>query len=394
MEVVRGKGLHPTPEVVSELLSQSGDGGQEVIDYIKEIMLETYERNLDGEYLAMMAMEKYNIHILTEACVFLTESVKSNVYTSEEIRTHLSDEILAKMASITRSEDSVIAVERTYQHISDLQEGRASPYWPTGDKKFDQIVAIAPHKIIMIAAAKKIGKSRFVIDRVMRLLQVNSGINIVWFTFEMRPEEVIMNQISWYTGIDTRILQGKLGPMSKQHFDQVNDTRAWVKSLPIRYISQRRTIDQMEKDLQKWGKGPTLVVIDNLGLIEIPQGLTDIQNDDLIAKRMVNMRDSMDLCILPIHHLSKESESKYSKDDNYKPKPTHVRGSSRLVDYANELLLLHRPGHYKDLKDKFSPDEWAKIQDKFEVDVPINRDGPEGEIIFRHELATSTFEEL
>jgi len=393
MEMIKGKGLPVSASTINELLSQA-DGGEVVIEYLNGVMNETYARNLDGEYLVMTAIEKFNLSILTEARAFLEEAGASGQYTSDEIREHLNNQIMNRMASMTRSEDASAAVERTYQMINDLQNGVVVPYWSTGDKKFDQIVAIGPHKIIMVAAAKKIGKTRFVIDRVMRLLQVNSGINVVWFTFEMRPEEVIMNQVAWQTGIDTRMLQGKMGAMSKGQIELISETRPWIKKMPIRYISQRSTIDQMEKDLQKWGNGPTLVIIDNLGLIEVPQGMTDIQNDDLIAKRMVNMRDSMDLCIMPIHHLSKESESRYSKEELYKPKATYVRGSSRLVDYANELLLLHRPGHYKDLKDRFSPTEWEKIQDKFEVDVPINRDGPEGEIVFRHNLATSTFEEL
>jgi len=724
--MVRAKGLPVSASTINDLLSQT-EGGEVVMEYLDEVMKETYAKDLDGEYLAMVALEKFNKSVLVKARAFLDEATTSDQYTSDEIIAHLNDEILSTMGSITRSEDTHAAVDRTYQMISDLQNGIVVPYWETGSKKFDQIVAIGPHKIIMVAAAKKIGKcfapgtkiimsdgslmniedikngmrvmtpegkhalvsgvtsgtddmylvkqskgvdytvnsahilslkkvshknarntdpgrvlnipitdwldrpkhwrskykgwkgfstygpekelpidpymfglwlgdgssacpeittedrevvdylksnytvtthgtstnryymkgikqsfidlgvlnnkhipeqymkssiqqrlellaglvdsdgylmksktnnepsgyeitqkriglsidihnlceslgfhvtkeakiatceykgelikvpvqrmmirgaiesvpcrverkiaskretvynptlsnvsveyagvgtyhgfevegslfmledhtvvhnTRFVIDRVMRLLQVNTGINVVWFTFEMRPEEVIMNQIAWQTGIDTRMLQGKMGAMDKETLELISQTKTWIKTLPIRYISQRRTIDQIEKDLQKWGKGPTLVIIDNLGLIEIPHGMTDIQSDDLIAKRMVNMRDSMDLCIMPIHHLSKESESKYSKEELYKPKATHVRGSSRLVDYANELLLLHRPGHYKDLKDRFSPQEWEKIQDKFEVDVPINRDGPEGEIVFRHSLATSTFDEL
>lgn len=393
MEIVKSKDLPVTAATISDLLSQAQDG-QIAVEYISDIMRATYERQLDGEYLARVALERYNISVLTKGYVFLGDALRSKEYTSEEMANHFNDEIMIKMVSSTRSEDSAAAVERAYQQITDLQNGVVVPYWRTGSDKFDQIVAIGPHKIIMVAAAKKIGKSRFVIDRAMRLLNVNKGLSVVWFTFEMRPEEVIMNQIAWQTGIDTRKLQGKLGKMSESEINMISETKAWIKDMPIRWINQRRTMDQIEKDLNKWAKGPTMVIIDNLGLIEIPTGMNDIQSDDLIAKRMVNMRDSMDLCIIPIHHLSKASEDKTSRDDLYKPKPTHVRGSSRLVDYANELLLLHRPGHYKDLKDRFTAPDWEAIQDKFEVDVPINRDGPEGEIIFKHDLATSTFDEL
>ena len=348
---------------------------------------------MDPEYLIMVTKETYNSRVFQKMSLWLEGAIRTDEFTSEEMHDHVS-KYLEMLATSTRSEESAETVNRAFQMIEDIQSGKTVPYWSTGSKRFDQIVALGPRKIIMVAAQKKIGKSRFVIDRMMHVMNNHPDLQIIWFTFEMRPEEVIMNQISWITGLDTRLLQGKLGPMSPEQLQEVRRTKKALQLAPIKWVNQRRTIDQIVKDMHRWVKGPTIMILDNVGLVETLPGRTDIQNEDEIAKRMVQMRDELDLCIIPVHHLSKESESRFNKDDLYRPKVTHVRGSSRLVDYSNELLLLHRPGHYKDLADVYGPQKWAEIQDKFLCDVPINRDGPEGEINFRHEIFCSSFYEL
>lgn len=395
METVRQKGLNLSLTTLEDLLSEV-DGGSSVMEYIIEVSREEYERQYDGDYLVAIARERWNKHVLKEASKFLDYGI-DNEMTSEEILSSLNNEILPKISTPGKLIATRDAVEHAFQQIDDIYMGRRPPYWRTGDKKFDEIVSFSPNKIIVIAAAKKIGKTLFTIDRVMRLLDPDNGnsLRVLWFSFEMRPEEIIMNQIAWLTGIDTRLLRGKSEEkMTQDQMLIVKSTKEMIRDLPITYVSQRRNIDGIERDVAKYVNGDTLVVIDNLGLIELMGGMTDVQEEDLISKRLVQIRDRYGPCIIPIHHLTKANEADSNRDNLYRPTVAHVRGSSRIVDYANALLLLHRPGHYRQLQNIMSEDAWESIKDKFTVDVPIIRDGDPGEINFEHQIWCSTFKEL
>ena len=95
-----------------------------------------------------------------------------------------------------------------------------------------------------------------------------------------------------------------------------------------------------------------------------------------------------------LHHLTKESESKWNKDSGYEPKLTHIRGSSRISDFANQVILLHRPDNYDDLIEQARMQgKLDKIDGLFIVDIAANRDGEMNKISFDHNIKHCWFNE-
>jgi replicative DNA helicase len=117
-----------------------------------------------------------------------------------------------------------------------------------------------------------------------------------------------------------------------------------------------------------------------------------LQFEDDVARMFKNLRDTTGGIIILLHHLTKESESKWNKAEGYEPKLIHIRGSSRISDFANQVLLLHRPDHYDDLVE-IAKMAGKNIHGAFQVDVAANRDGEEKKIQFKHELAFCHFSE-
>jgi replicative DNA helicase len=391
MEIISDKGNAPTPHAIRELIKQLPDEADRnnLSRILDQCLAAPLDKESDPEFIIENAKEDYNIKILFDLGNQMMKGTKE--MTSEEIVNELMDG-LGKMASTTHTESIKDTVEETLNDIIEVASGKKKAYWPTGDDRFDEYVAMCARLLIVVAAQKKIGKTRFIVDRVLRLYRKNKFLNFIWYSLEMRPSELIVCMIAWITGHSTRYISGKDGPIEPEHLEEILRTKHLLLQLPIRFVGRSKTVDAMCRDIRRWVKGPTVVIIDNIGLVELMPNMTDTQNEDHIAKRLQALRDELDLCIIALHHLSKESESRFNKDDHYRPKVTHVRGSSRIIDYANQLWLLHRPGHYKDLKDVFG-DSWEEIKKRFLVDIAINRDGEAGEVMFTHDLASSHFKE-
>jgi replicative DNA helicase len=103
----------------------------------------------------------------------------------------------------------------------------------------------------------------------------------------------------------------------------------------------------------------------------------------------VELRDKTNGIIILIHHLTKEVDSKWNKETGYEPKLAHIRGSKRLVDCPNQIILLHRPDFYSDLVA-----EDASCVGLFLAFLEVNRDGKTGVIKYQHQIDYSIFTEL
>jgi hypothetical protein len=106
------------------------------------------------------------------------------------------------------------------------------------------------------------------------------------------------------------------------------------------------------------------------------------------------MRQESHALILPIHHLSKESESHFNKADLFEPQTKHLRGSNKWADSVNALMLAHRPDHYPQLEEILGTNRWNELKGKMLIKVPISRAGPAGKISMKYDLSTCRFEEV
>lgn len=119
-----------------------------------------------------------------------------------------------------------------------------------------------------------------------------------------------------------------------------------------------------------------------------------IQFEDDVARSLVNLRDKTNGTIFLLHHLTKETDSKWNKDTGYEPKLSYIRGSKRLVDCPNQIILLHRPDFFEDLvSEAKQAGRLADIKGLFPVMLEVNRDGKTGIIAMQHLIEYSFFNE-
>jgi replicative DNA helicase len=346
-----------------------------------------------------------NKKILIQTAQYILQNVSKNT------EQHILEEAIKALATLDigsvseKKFDDVLNV--SFSQIYDVYSGKSRPFLKTGFPKLDNNLAITRPRLILIASNKKIGKTKFLIAMMDQIIRNNTNIAVQWYTLESPATEIVNQFLSRASNIDESILSGrkKNKKLDAMEIQLIEGAKALFSTHPIEFIDEPVDIFAIESKFHKFCKNNkgkhNILIIDNIGCIsQHIENDTSFEND--LARHFKNIRDKDNVTIFAIHHMNKDVDSKWNRAEAYKPKMNQVRGSSRLSDYANQVLLLHRPSAYKDLlaeaKRKMDAKEYALYENLFTVDIAVNRhDGvspEESEIDFSCDLGTCNFKEL
>lgn len=383
------RGIPCNKQVLIHELTDAGE--MAVVEALDEKLSEEFL--FTAEYAIPLLRIEYNkrtlFSILSEAQRML------RVNSPEEVEQYILDG-LKKVHNEQKPKSTKEAFAVAMTQLNKIYSGEIDSVWETGHTQHDENIGFSGRMLAMVAAQRKHGKTRYTVDKVMRIITRRPTVHVDWFTFEMHASEMIICIIAWLTGINTDVIKGKLRKPTEEERAAILAAKSIVESLNITWHDEKMGIRSIRKNVDKSAKDAKelLVVIDNLGLIRDDKNLGDLQHDNDIATELVDMRDKTGALIFIIHHLSKENESHFNKDNFFEPDTKHVRGSNKLADSLNLLILLHRVSVYEKLEASFSPEEWKLAQNRMLVKVPITRDGSPSRIKTTIDLSTCRFTEL
>lgn len=300
-------------------------------------------------------------------------------------------------SSITRAKEDIIL----------RKEGKINPYIKTGSPLFDSLVKMDFNQIILLAAARKIGKTKFAIHMLAEMLAADPSIAVKYYSFELSEKEMMYEMLSRETNLSAEQLQSKDYALSDDEIKIIEEAFDRIECYDFNIATTPTPVAQIKKDFDKFCKqrnsSRCVLIIDNMGLLK-ETGRSQTEIDDNVAKTLVDIRDKTKALILPIHHMTKEMDKEDRLKDGYRPMLRHLKGSTRIQDYANKVLLLHRPGFYNDLVAKESSKGVVKlkngkfkrsevIQKLFIADLALNRGGKTGTVRFLHKLQYCQFKE-
>lgn len=388
-----GSEIHSS--VVHDILKHSKN--DDLIPVFDQYTSEIYTDEDQWEYHMSYLIEQYKKEVLLDVSELIRKDIGNK--SSEEILTETNSLIIDLNSSDISSKSFKQSYRETIKSIRNIAKGNQTYLLRTGHKRFDDIVSLGPKQIIMLAAQKKQGKTRFLVHLMDRLIQHNKlDIDVQWFTFEMQSDEMCRLFISKKLGLNDKQQLSINYTLTEDEINRMEAASSMFDSYPIDFVDETADIFKICSKFERFagtrkGKIPVLV-IDNLGLIK-PHSKNDNQNDDDIARMLKDLRDKTNALIIVLHHLSKESEGKFNVSELYRPKVTHIRGSSRIVDFANKVLLQHRPEMYKDVVKHFQKEgKEHLIRGLMELDCALNRNGDTGVIDFRHYLEYCNFEDF
>jgi replicative DNA helicase len=355
----------------------------------------TYPNEQEWKFHLYVLQEAYKKSILTDIETIISENIHDS--SAEEILVQIDKKIIELQTTGIRTISFNNACVRTVDEIKDINEGKKRSYLVTGNNKFDELVSISESKFILIAALAKLGKSRFVVDLIDRIITNNAKVNVQWFTFEMKSEEVIKCFIGRKLRLDNYQLSGKRGKLSEEVINNINNVIKYFSSYSIDFINEITDIHVIKAKFNKFckehSKETNILVIDNLAYIK-PHIKEQTSFEDDIARELVKLRDKTNGIIILLHHLTKEVDNKWNKDAGYEPRLSFIRGSKRLVDCPNQVVLLHRPDFFEDLMEEATAsNRLDEIEGLFVVMLESVRDGNKGKIIMKHEIKYSHFYE-
>jgi replicative DNA helicase len=383
------QGVVPTVAALRDEL-RNMDGGEEYIDHLHLRMREEVQR--DETYLLATLKADYNKRVVIQAC---TEGLRRIRVESGEEVSRFVQEHLRRLASVNAPTENRQAIRDTLAYLDRIYRGDIPPFWATDMHRLDKAWGVTSRMLVMVAAQQKIGKTRFVTNWILQVLKQKPDMNILWYSLEMHANEMIVLFIAWLTGIDSRVITGKSRMPTIGEQQVIHRAKEVLNDLPIKFFDRRKpTMNHLRRDVDKYLQDNTVVVIDNIGCIANPAGTDSVQFEGDTALGLVDMRDNTDACILALHHLNKESVSKWNKAEAYTPEVSHLRGSNKWADSVNMLSLLHRPDHYKSLRKSLGEDTWKKLQGKMLVNTPLGRDGPQDEVVMKYDLGLCRFTEL
>lgn len=382
------RGIVPTVASIADELKVM-EGSEILIKQLHSRMRVAVER--DETYVMAMLVRDFNKRHLFNALNTGLQRLRTE---EPEAVSEFIGERLLKMSSAMQSSSAAVSSQNTLKFLQMIYKGETPALWRTGHTKLDQTLSLYKEQLVMIAAQQKIGKSRFAINLCCELQKRQDFLNFIWFTFEMNDSEVMVCMIAYITGIDTRIIEGKLRKPTPEEQEIIENAAKMLRDFPVEFFSKQMSMDQIRKEVAKRATGNTVVVLDNLGLVKNAKGLDDLRFENETAAALVAMRQESQPLILAIHHLSKESESHFNKAQLYEPQTKHLRGSNKWADSVNALVLLHRPDHYQQLEEVLGAAGWAKVKGKMLVNTPISRAGPRAEVRMKYNLSNCRFEEV
>ena len=300
------------------------------------------------------------------------------------------------------SEKITDSVKKSYASIMSIIQGDKKNYFKTGSPKFDEIISFSPG-VFLMAGASGIGKTSFLCNTMYNLINNNDNIGIYWNCIDHDTSDVIVRKwMSRSLFLSDKQLTGKGYKLTASQQEEIMNLRMSMENYDIVFNEKPDYIANIGKKFEIFCKKRAtndlnVLVIDNVMRLR-DHSLNKPQNekDDLIANGIADIRKftkNYNSMIIYLHHFNKEQTSQLNFNDGYRPTEDHLKGSSRLRDIAEVIILLNRPGNYDKLLSEY-PDKKDILEKMFILEVTKNSLGPLGLIYQFCNIAYNVFIEI
>jgi replicative DNA helicase len=277
-------------------------------------------------------------------------------------------------------------VTSVINNLMKIKEHGNSDIFITGNKEIDKVLKIMPNEIIFLAGAPKSAKTKtliYIMDSL--LLRYKDKLNVKWNSMEDPKEKVVRNRISIHTGIPDEILQGLSGHLTTEHLNLINEVSHKVDNEGyLEYNDIPKTIEELCSDFRSFVKKDkmNIMIIDNFNICTDNCHQVNTTDKEIhVASKITSLNmhlknNGYKACIIVVDHLKKEQLDKSNLESGRRPNTSHLKGSERKYATLTQLLLINRPGKYRDVLDQEinSPDIYINGKPWKRIDLLAAKD--------------------
>lgn len=268
----------------------------------------------------------------------------------------------------------------------------------TGEKEFDELIQFAPDTILLMGGKSGSGKTKFIIFLMSRLLKNYEDLSILWYAMEDPPDKILRAFLSQMLHLNDSELQGINYKMDSDDIANVMRIQSEMfEKWDIEFVNKPSRIQFIKRHFEQFCKHRPerlcILIIDNIMLIEDNwDDANQTKIDDKIAGEIKKISISTHQPIILVHHFTDAQLEKANLNSAYRPRESHLKGSTRYRDISTMIILWNNPSQYPDLIDQHKDQPW--LDAIFLCDVTKNRNSRTGVLRWMGNLNTNNFYEL
>jgi len=280
-------------------------------------------------------------------------------------------------------------VVKTVSSLSEVVANVARKPLTTGHTRLDSILGLNKGPIC-VAGGGGIGKTTFITSLMKNIYERHgSEIATLWYVLDHESGGSINLK---FLAQDMKKSVKELKGFNKgQHFsmDTVMMHTNKYKSWKIEFVEKKTSINDIMPRWRTFVEDhhdyKCILIIDNLMKLSEMTGMKHtIDVDDYVMNAIGDLyREFMDKepIIIFLHHFTKDQVDRSNMGSGLRPTISNIKGSGRVFDTVEIVLLLNRPGAYDTLLNEY-PNAKDVLESLFLVDVAKNTDGELGVVRF------------
>ena len=238
----------------------------------------------------------------------------------------------------------------------------------TGFKSLDERGAFQLSDMWVIAADSSQGKTSFALAIILQAAK--NQLPTAVYSMEMTAVQLYERITAGRVGIPSGILNNK--QLDDEQYQRVVESVKYYSDFPISFDEKSTSsLDEIISSIRTlhYKKNIKLAVVDYMQILNVNmKSANQEQQMAEAARRFKNLAKELNICIILLSQLSKESGSYGAK-----PQLNRLRGSGQINEAADGVILLWRPEYYSDNLHYPKPYEDVSIKGTAHIDIAKGR---------------------
>ena len=334
-----------------------------------------------AEHYAGIVKDKAVLRDLIAAGIGIAQAAYEPAASSEDVQSSALSTITGLEPASGRDEDEDMGdfLQGYIARIEERADSKTARYLASGWHDVDYVWTAAKGDLVLLAARPAVGKTAFALNYAWNVAQHS---RVDFWSLEMDKDALMNRIVQRLERIESDRL--KSGKLTREEWEALARATRRIESsgLTIRKPNSLTAAGVRRATLkaQARGKGPALVVIDYIGLMNHPRADRHDLAVAATSRALKLFAGEAKVAVFALAQLNRGTD----KNDNKRPALTNLRDSGALEQDADGVLFLHREAYY---------DPKADQEGLCEVIVAKHRNGSTGTVPLLFKPSRQTFED-